>query len=880
MRRHVAYFTILLLMLCCRAAAPTGGIDCRVEAVTRIADRSVNVVSKVVCGADGYLWIATWNGLHRYDGTTLAKIPPRGRRNDEVISERFNNVYLAPSGNLWCHVDNRLIVFDVGSLTFDDITADVEAALGRQVLLKRLYKAADGSFLVELENDGGWIHIDETAGASGARFSAERPDFRLASFSNLPVETRRLACDDDAYSGVTPAGETVVSRGGDIFVRPGNNAPFRLVGTIPGADAGRLQFSEQDIDGNLWFTVNGRLIKVTLLQRPASPPAIDGPIRAALVLADGRRIIADTNGDRLAVLNADLTPAGYIDAAGRLSATPAAFGARVYSLAEHPAGTLWVGTKPDGLFRVTDFGTPKASVNHLLDNAAVYDILPVDGALWLATLDRGVARIDKPHTATPAINFIAERVKDYPIAGIRSRHLAARGDTIFAATTGGLMMLSARNPANIKMLKPSAGKVGSLSAVGIIDVMLAGDRLIVATETGGVDVAPVDSLEAFVHLNSSAGRVPDVTRSIAVDPSTGNAIIVSENLIYSFNPASPARSLIKHPMAGGNYNFTEARPLDVGADGWLVGHSAGAILVNPEAKHAYRPHPLHFTSITIHPRPDSLLASTTDTIILSPAERSITLRFAAIEFDNPETVTYLFRFDDSPWTDLGDTRSITMLNLEPGVHTVEIESTMPDGTRAGNLRRLTLVVTPRFIETTTARVLIGLLITAILAAIVAVVIYIRRIKRRQRETLEAYLELVNAGRNAALTDSTPEPQAVAATPAPEPTMSERDRALMDSLVRWIDENMADSAIDVDSMAVAAAMSRSALTRRLKSIINITPAEFLKQSRLRRAATLLKTTDHPVKQVADECGFSDINYFGKCFKAAYSLTPAAYRNNHE
>ena len=82
-----------------------------------------------------------------------------------------------------------------------------------------------------------------------------------------------------------------------------------------------------------------------------------------------------------------------------------------------------------------------------------------------------------------------------------------------------------------------------------------------------------------------------------------------------------------------------------------------------------------------------------------------------------------------------------------------------------------------------------------------------------------------------------------------------------------------------SYRIFVAVSRSSLNRKLRATIGVSPAEFLRESRLKRAESHLLTTDLPVKEIAYSCGFSDLNYFGKCFKASTALTPSAYRAAH-
>ncbi|TQV88054.1 hybrid sensor histidine kinase/response regulator transcription factor [Aliikangiella coralliicola] len=85
----------------------------------------------------------------------------------------------------------------------------------------------------------------------------------------------------------------------------------------------------------------------------------------------------------------------------------------------------------------------------------------------------------------------------------------------------------------------------------------------------------------------------------------------------------------------------------------------------------------------------------------------------------------------------------------------------------------------------------------------------------------------------------------------------------------------DSTISIDQIAVEAAMSRRQLFRKLKNVLDMTPAEYLRRFRLEKAKQLLEQ-DHSVGYTAIETGFSSQSYFGKCFKAQFNKTPAEYQ----
>ena len=47
-------------------------------------------------------------------------------------------------------------------------------------------------------------------------------------------------------------------------------------------------------------------------------------------------------------------------------------------------------------------------------------------------------------------------------------------------------------------------------------------------------------------------------------------------------------------------------------------------------------------------------------------------------------------------------------------------------------------------------------------------------------------------------------------------------------------------------------------------------------RCRKGAELLKGTDRTITDIAFDCGFSDSNYFTRCFRKTMEMTPKQYR----
>ena len=70
------------------------------------------------------------------------------------------------------------------------------------------------------------------------------------------------------------------------------------------------------------------------------------------------------------------------------------------------------------------------------------------------------------------------------------------------------------------------------------------------------------------------------------------------------------------------------------------------------------------------------------------------------------------------------------------------------------------------------------------------------------------------------------------------------------------------------------MTERQLTRKLKILLNVTPAEHLRNYRLDQAMTLLKQ-GKSVTEITSATGFSSNSNFGRGFKAKFGVSPTHY-----
>ncbi len=102
-----------------------------------------------------------------------------------------------------------------------------------------------------------------------------------------------------------------------------------------------------------------------------------------------------------------------------------------------------------------------------------------------------------------------------------------------------------------------------------------------------------------------------------------------------------------------------------------------------------------------------------------------------------------------------------------------------------------------------------------------------------------------------------------------------DEKFLEKLGVVMERHMSDTNFSTDDFASELGMSRMQLHRKLKSLLNVSTTEFIRNERLKSAVELIRKGHKGVSEVAYAVGFNDVSYFSKCFKELYSVTPTEY-----
>lgn len=111
------------------------------------------------------------------------------------------------------------------------------------------------------------------------------------------------------------------------------------------------------------------------------------------------------------------------------------------------------------------------------------------------------------------------------------------------------------------------------------------------------------------------------------------------------------------------------------------------------------------------------------------------------------------------------------------------------------------------------------------------------------------------------------------------TAQSPDDKLMERVMKVINENLANPNLTVEMLCEQIGISRVHLHRKLKELTNQTTRNFIRNVRLKQAATLLSEKRYTVAETAALTGFTNPNNFSTAFKELYGVPPTTYMEEH-
>lgn len=112
------------------------------------------------------------------------------------------------------------------------------------------------------------------------------------------------------------------------------------------------------------------------------------------------------------------------------------------------------------------------------------------------------------------------------------------------------------------------------------------------------------------------------------------------------------------------------------------------------------------------------------------------------------------------------------------------------------------------------------------------------------------------------------------------TTTSLDEELVRKALNFVEENIDNPEYSIEDLSKDLGLSKTHLNRKLQSIVDLTPLQFIRSIRLKRAAQLLTNSQYNINEISYMVGFNTLKYFNSHFKEEFQMTPSQYREKNK
>lgn len=861
-----------------------------------------NNVYCVLKDRDGFVWLGTWYGLCRFDGSHFQPLKKSLQPDSDTPPRKIESMAEDQEGNIWMKtVDWKVYVFYRRTERFHNVAESLKQRSQNLQVIKLqatdnghvLLLTKDKNLLMATTDRNGHINIQTLFSSKG-----KINPFTYQLYRDYAEEKGGYSVwvGRDYRIFAVPRGQQLQQRMADNdLLQRQRTAQMEATAAAVGIAGQHTQLYE-DADHLLWVATSSQ--GIYCIHTPRSifrfiPFHFDMTgVRTIFQLPDGRIWVSTRSRD----LHVFDTQGNHIST---LRYAQHGIGA-IYHVMVDKKQRLWLSTKGDGLvvatpdksqptgYRMTHYRHEMNNPQSISGDAVYMTCTDSKGRIWIATLDGGL-NLTQQH-ADGSITFYNRHngFTHYPDYGLYTevRNMAEDSNgRLWIGTIDGLMSIDThfRQPRDITF-ETYQGQRGSSFANNDIYTIYkdSKQRIWVGAFGGGLNqLTGYDKrkhLPEFNTLGMREGLRSDIVFAIQEDQK-GHLWISSETGIACYNPTNQhIRNFDRYDgLPHVSLEDASAQCMSNG-EIWL-GCKEGIIVFNPAQLADERNN--YNTFITrmdvnnqnvntqLKKMGEQRSLAYLEKIELNHDENSFTLQFAALNFINNNNVTYRYRLKgyDHDWIYCGQNQQAAYTKVPPGNYTFIVEALDDANPSLQSSDELHICILPPWWATWWAYLVYLAIISAIAAIIVRTGLKMNRMRN----------EMIIGQRLAKLHT------AATATQHEEGEYSkyveQKGIEFIDQLHRIIDQNLQNSDFNIDTIAAEMGLSRSTFFKKVKSVTGFAPLDLIKEFRLSRAAELLKQTDLSITEVAYKSGFKDSGYFGKCFRKRFGQSPRDYAAAH-
>ena len=728
-----SFFPGWLLCLFC-AVFPSYG-QYRHDVWTADTGLPQNIVRSVYQSRDGYIWIATFDGLARFDGVRFTLFDKSNTPG--ISSNRFGSMYGAPNGDLWLNTEG-------GGLT--RYHQGVFQTLGtNQGIPANTVHAVTGDGTGKV-----WILASDTV----AQWNEAQGRFVDVTPPDLRIRYEPLRWDDAGFWGWD-------ERGLHCFIK-GRFVVYPLPGSVPGRS---IWSAATDQSGAIWIeTFDGKHFRIPAGARKAE--AVNADQGATTSYQDGSGHSWTVRIGHHLLRSIEYGPADSGET------IPFSF------ICEDRERNLWLGSEGQGLFRLQKQSILVYSKQQGLIDDNIYPIYEDrSGKIWIGAWQSGLSRFENgkftnftvadglPAKLVTAIfedreanvwvaahgglsvyrdaQFKKSDVPALPDRAVVQAIYQDHAGTLWFGTSQGLFSLRDRQTGLFTVKDGlAADDVRVIIEAGAGDLWIGGYGGLTRLRNGQFthwtehDGLPSNNVRALYEdhdgviwigtYDGGLGRLKNGTFKRftthdglfnngvfqILEDNRGNLWMTSNRGIYRVNKQ------VLNEFADGNrgtiasvaYGKVDGM-LNVECNGglWPAGvkardgklwfpTQAGVAVIDPAAvSYNPLPPPVAIESLDIDRKPTSL----TESIRIAPNAENLEIQYTAPSFIKPEQIHFKYKLEnlDSNWIDAGVRRVAYYSHLPPGKYAFHVVAGNSDGVWNNEGQTLAITVLAPFYKT-------------------------------------------------------------------------------------------------------------------------------------------------------------------------------------
>jgi ligand-binding sensor domain-containing protein/signal transduction histidine kinase len=762
--RFRPFFPVLLLAMCAVAAscteahaqkpgghgAPPASKALGHQAWSSENGLPQNSVHQILQTHDGYLWIATEGGIARFNGIQFTVF---NQENNPAFTSN-DTCCLAEdrSGVLWIGTSDGLLRYAGGAFrrytTGDGLPSSVVLSLA---------PASDGFLLVL--TSGGLARYDGqkftpltlSASAIGSGpddnvwlataagiFSYNEEHLRAVPVSGLPMEPI------EGLGSLQDGSQWVRTRTTFLLWKQGRLRTWHTGQELPGT---RVQSFLADSLGTLWLGTDQGLVALS------SAPTADNS-RLEIQPALGATSILTIFEDREHNLWAGSDTTGlHVLREQKFRTLPSISGYPITAVTQTADGTVWLGSKNEGLFRYADDQTRHLSTKDgLISDVILTLAADQDGSVWVGTPD--------------GLNHLrGEKIESYTSADglpddfIRSL-FADHDGSLWVGTRRGL---AHRQSGHFTVLSRANGLTSDLIGamlrsssndlwVGTLDglVRIRDGKLTIFTKTQGLSSDVITSLledtnhtlwvgtkDGGLNRSSANGFSPvlaqnlpreidaileDASGYLWLTSSRGLMRVLASELVACSEPPACNPHIATYGSSDGMPSeemSSSGHPSAWrAADGylWFATRKGVAIIDPTDLRENHTPPSVVLERFTVD---DTELKGPGTEIAIPPGHVRYTFEYAGLSYVSPSRVRYRYILEgfDKQWTLAGSRRNAYYTNLPPGHYRFRVQAANEDGIWNEPGAEIAFVIQPPFYRTLWFSGFVMLLLAGIVFAV-------------------------------------------------------------------------------------------------------------------------------------------------------------------